>query len=235
MTQLNAQTAVGTWAAQRPETARTLEELGIDYCCGGAQSLASACAARGLELDAVLQQLAQAAPIGEDDGQRWDEAPLAALCDHIEQTHHAYLKAELPRLAALFDKVLAAHGEQHPELADARRAFQALQAELVPHMFKEEHILFPALRLLERQAEAQFPFGSVANPIRMMEHEHEQAGDALRQIRSSTSDFRVPEDGCASYRTLFAGLSVLERNMFQHVHKENNILFPRAQQLEQGV
>ena len=158
------------------------------------------------------------------------------MCDHIEATHHALLRQELPRLKGLIDKVAAAHGDSHPELGELRQVFAALQAELEPHMFKEEQILFPAIRQLEQAAQQpNFPFGTVANPIRMMEHEHDTAGSALAKIRELTHHFQPPDDACNTYRVMLEALHALEQDMHQHIHKENNILFPRSQQLEASL
>lgn len=226
---------VGQWVTENPGTSRILEALRIDYCCGGGKPLREACIERGLNTQQVLDQLEQAAlDVGSFSALRWDEASLTELCDHIEQTHHAYLKTELPRLQQMIDKVVSAHGARHPELSAVKQNFAALQAELVPHMFKEERILFLAIRQLEETAAPlSFPFGTVANPIRMMEFEHGNAGHALAEIRSATRDFAVPDDACNTYRVMLDGLEGLELDMHQHVHKENNILFPRAIEREQ--
>lgn len=236
MTNLSLDTPVGQWVAQQPNTSRVFEDLRIDYCCGGATRLSQACADRQLDANQVLDRLVEAtAGSGVDRAERFLEATLTELCDHVEQTHHAYLKSELPRLQALIAKSIGAHGAAHPELAEVQRAFADLQAELAPHMFKEERVLFPAIRQLEQSATSpSFPFGSVANPIRMMEHEHDNAGDALARIRSATGDYSVPDDACNTYRAMLDGLSRLELDMHQHVHKENNILFPRAIELERS-
>lgn len=237
MLDLNLNTAVGQWVAERPNTSRVFEALRIDYCCGGAKPLAKACAERQLDAEQVLVQLEAAAAEAETASSvRWTDATLTALCDHIEQTHHAYLKSELPRLHAMITKVVTVHGANHPEMSEVQQAFADLQAELVPHMFKEEHVLFPAIRHLEQSDVAlAFPFGSISNPIRMMEHEHDNAGDALRRIREATSDYAVPADVCNTYRAMLDGLRRLELDMHQHVHKENNILFPRAVEREMAV
>lgn len=236
MSELSLQTHVGAWVAERPQTSRVFERLNVDYCCHGATPLAEACALRGLDPQEVLSQLrAATAAHASTPEPRWIEATLSSLCDHIEQTHHAYLNAELPRLDGLLAKTIAAHGTQHPELLEVRAAFDDLRAELGPHMFKEERILFPAIRSLEQSAaRPSFPFGTIANPIRMMEHEHDNAGHALGRIREATRDYEPPADACNTYRALLDGLRQLEQDMHQHVHKENNILFPRAQALEQG-
>ena len=161
---------------------------------------------------------------------------LADLANHIEQTHHTYLKSELPRLTQVIEKVVNAHGKLHPELFELQKVFAGLRAELEPHMFKEEMVLFPAIRKLEQSAERpMFPFGTVANPIRMMEHEHDNAGDALAKIRALTREFTVPGGACNTYLAMLDGLEYLENDMHQHVHKENNILFPKAVDREQAL
>ena len=234
MSELNQKTSVGQWVARCPQTAREFEKLRIDYCCRGNVSLEEACRARRLDPLEVITKLLEV--IEQDEatvGVDWTKSPLSRLCDHIEQTHHAFLKTELPRLSVLIDKVLDAHIANHPELSDLRQVFGQLRDELEPHMFKEEKILFPAVRRLEQEtAPPEFSFGTVANPIRMMEHEHDVAGQALEKIRELTSDFHVPDDACNSYRVLLEDLRRLEEDLHQHIHKENNILFPRALQLE---
>jgi regulator of cell morphogenesis and NO signaling len=237
MSQLDLYSPVGQWVAERPNTSRVFESFQIDYCCGGGKSLGQACADRRLDPRQVLTELEAAMfDAHGEPAEHWITAPLAALCDHIQETHHAYLKAELPRLQAIIDKVVKAHGSNHPELKYLQRAFSELIAELTPHMFKEERVLFPAIRKLEHAATTlHFPFGSIVNPIRMMEHEHDSAGNALERIRRVTNEYTVPEGACNTYRAMLDGLHRLELDMHQHVHKENNILFPRAIELEHSL
>lgn len=229
MTRNDLNSSVGNWVAAHPQTSRVFEALQIDYCCRGGESLEQACRQRGLDPQQVALQLEQAVADEDPTAENWLEASLTELCNHIEQTHHAYLKEELPRLTEMIAKVVAAHGESHPELAAVQEVFASLRAEMEPHMFKEEHVLFPAIRQLEQSADHRpFPFGTVANPIRMMEQEHDNAGNALSRIRALTRDYQVPDDACNTYRAMLAGLRQLELDMHQHVHKENSILFPRA-------
>lgn len=234
MSTLNSESTVAQWVTERPQTADIFEELKVDYCCGGAVPLSEACQARQLNTSTVLSRLDEAGSRGDPEQlENWQDSRLGELCDHIEATHHAYLRSVLPRLTERIDKVVNAHGASHPELRELQQAFSALRAELEPHMMKEEQILFPAIRQLEEASmRPQFPFGEVANPIRMMEHEHEVAGKALAQIRALTNDFQPPDDACNTYRLMLDSLQTLERDLHQHIHKENNILFPRSQQLE---
>ena len=234
MSGLNVNSTVGEWVVEYPQTARVFEGRKIDYCCGGGTSLTDACRKNSLDAKKVMAELTRVvADPQQEPEEDWSESSLTELCDHIQQTHHAYLRSELPRLETIIDKVAVGHGEAHPETNDLKNVFAELRAELEPHMFKEEQILFPAIRAMETAASRpRFPFGTVANPIRMMEHEHDAAGSALARIRELTVDFRIPDDACNTYRVMLDGLKQLEADMHQHIHKENNILFPRAQTLE---
>ena len=236
MTELGTATPVGDWAAEYPQTARLFEQLQIDYCCGGDNTLAQACEEQGLDAGEVVAKLNQAAvePI-ETSQKRWSDESAVEICNHIFQTHHAYLRRELPRLADLLDKVVAAHADTHPELHELRGVFNELRAELEPHMAKEEQILFPAIQRLEQSDTCpSFPFGSVANPMRVMEDDHDAAGIALGSLHRLTDGYRVPDDACNTWRVLLDGLRRLEADLHQHIHLENNILFPMARQLEES-
>ncbi|MCA9127146.1 MAG: iron-sulfur cluster repair di-iron protein [Planctomycetales bacterium] len=237
MQTLNANTTVGDFVRENPNRARVFESLQIDYCCGGKVPLEQACKKQGLEPSAVLSQLEQCDQSGRSDSLvDADSMTLTELADHIEATHHAYLKEELPRLDFMTEKVAWVHGEHEPRLAQTRQAFLALKAELEPHMMKEERILFPIIRQLEQaDGPLQFHCGSVANPIRQMEHEHDQAGGALGVLSESTDRYTPPEWACNTYRAMLDSLARLEADMHQHVHKENNVLFPKAIQLEAEV
>jgi regulator of cell morphogenesis and NO signaling len=158
---------------------------------------------------------------------------LTQLITHIVDTHHVFTKSEMSRLRALVTKVIGAHGANHPELLTVGELFQRLCADLEPHMFKEEQVLFPyIIRMEKAETVLLAPFGTVKNPIRMMMMEHDTAGDILRKLRAVTSDYRVPSDGCISYQTLYQALQGLEKDLHQHIHLENNVLFPKAVELE---
>jgi regulator of cell morphogenesis and NO signaling len=202
-------TTLAQLVAERPSRARILEDLGLDYCCRGVQTLADACAEKHLDPATLYERLLaeDAAASGPDDlDLRW--VPLTELIEHIVNVHHGYLRRELPRLEKLLDRVVGAHGAEHPELLEVLAVFAGLAQELTAHMWKEEHVLFPWIALLEQPGAS--PAGaSVMHPIE-----------------------RPPEDACDSYRALLAGLHDLERDLHRHVHEENNILFPRAAALE---
>jgi regulator of cell morphogenesis and NO signaling len=223
-------------AIQIPGAARVFEAVGIDYCCGGDIPLSEACGKAGVCLDEVAASLenAQREPAPASD---WSRARLAALARHIVEKHHDFTKAEATRLETLFAKVCAAHGARHPELIEMQTTFRGMANELRLHMMKEENILFPYLAameqaVLEKRAVPRAMFGSVENPVRTMMREHDTAGEALRALRNASHAYFPPEDACVSYRELYRALEAFESDMHTHVHLENNILFPRALQME---
>jgi regulator of cell morphogenesis and NO signaling len=230
------ETSVGHLVAERLSRARVFERFGIDYCCGGKVPLGLICAKKGLDPYAVLRELALSDAATAEDETDWSKASLTALADHIEAAHHGYLKEELPRLAYLVKKVAGVHGEAHPELKELHQVFASFRSDLEAHMQKEERVLFPLCRALET-ADSRPPShcGSINNPILVMVMDHEDAGEALARMRELTDDFTPPEDACISYRTMLDGLAELERDMHLHVHKENNILFPRASAAEAAL
>lgn len=236
MKTLTLEDSVAEWVTQVPARARVFERLGIDYCCGGKKRLADVCAARGLSAHAVRDELAatrdERAAAGERD---WRDAPLGELCDYIERRFHAALREDLPRLAGLLQRVVKAHGERHPEMREVALVFDAFRDELGAHMMKEERVLFPAIRDLERNRRPTGCCAALDAPIAAMEHEHENAGRALERMHELTGGYRVPDDGCTTYRVLLDGLATLEREMHEHVHLENNVLFPRAESLARGA
>lgn len=221
---------LGELVAENPATARALDRLGLDYCCHGQRTLESACAEAGLDPVVVAAELEAIAPAGD---RSWTELDPPALADHIVASHHVYLKEELPLLDALAEKVHNVHGQRHPELASVRALVRTLRTDLEPHMAKEEQILFPALHELAAGRQ-EFPFGSVANPVRMMLLEHDQAGDLLATLRGVAGGYAVPDDGCASYRSLYERLEALEADTHLHIHKENHTLFPAALRMAEG-
>ena len=224
-------------ALEIPAATRVFEKLGIDYCCGGGKTLEQACEAANLPLDRVVEELESAGrnPRPESATQDWQARPLSELTTHIQTTHHQYTREEIVRLTALTAKVSAAHGANHQELVEIRDVFEGLAQELSGHMMKEEMILFPYIVRLENAVQAtKAPFGTVRNPIAMMMHEHDGAGEALRDLRRLSGGYSAPADACVSYQTLYRALAAFEADLHQHIHLENNILFPRAVELEQA-
>jgi regulator of cell morphogenesis and NO signaling len=233
---LNTTKTVRELALEVPNATRVFERLKIDYCCGGGRNIAEACAGVGVRVD-ELSRLLDEAGASRGDSRDFAAGPLADLIRHILDTHHVYTREESARIRALLEKVCRKHGETRPGLLKLRGLFLKLDADLQPHMFKEEQILFPYILRLEAAsaagARAPFaPFGTVGNPVRMMMSEHDTAGDLLREIRAAASDFRAPDDACMSFRALFQALEAFEQDLHQHVHLENNVLFPRAVALE---
>jgi regulator of cell morphogenesis and NO signaling len=228
-------------ALEYPEATRVFEKFGIDYCCGGGKSLEDACAASNLAVDQVLDSLEMAEQTARATrkDRNWQIEPLAELAAHINNTHHKYTREEIARLNPLFDKVCSVHGKNHPELLQMRATFRGLGQELSMHMMKEEAVLFPYIVRMEEAVIQQEPvlpppFGTVQNPVAMMMHEHDSAGDALRALRQFSSGYLPPADACISYQTLYKALAAFEADLHQHIHLENNILFPRAIEMEKA-
>lgn len=231
---IGAQTPVGQIVAERLARAEVMERFGIDYCCGGRTSLARACTEKGIEIAQVLRalEILDSQPAAEESTDD-SSLPAGLLADRIVEAHHTYVRQALPRLNTLLDKVVAAHAEHHPELREMHHVFRSLKAELELHLQKEEQILFPLIKRLE--AAATLPpihCGSVDNPILVMEHEHDSAGSALKRLRELSGGFAVPADGCSTYQVLFHELAGFEADLHRHIHRENNILFPKASKIE---
>ena len=236
---INALTTVREVATERPEATRIFEKLRIDYCCGGDKPLGEACATAGVDVKNLVRMLEGAEQVAtrENDALDFQQLTLAELIAHILDKHHVYTREEMTRLDALILKVIGAHGANHAELHVMGELFQQLCADLTPHMFKEEQILFPYIVEMERATLQNrptpfAPFGTVNNPVRMMMMEHETVGEILRELRQTSSDYTVPADGCISYQTLYQALAAFEQDLHQHIHLENNILFPRAIEME---
>ena len=230
MLTLDPTATVGSFVRDQPSRSRVFENLKIDYCCGGKITLTQACEKKGIDAADVIKQLEACDAATETcDLTDADSMTLTELANYIEATHHAYLRQELPRLDFMTEKVSRVHGDKDDRLLKMREAFVALKAELAPHMMKEEKILFPIIRQLEASADRPgFHCGSVANPIRQMEQEHDQAGNALEILREVTDGYTPPEWACNTYRAMLDSLEKLEADMHQHVHKENNVLFVKA-------
>ncbi len=230
-----SETAVGELVRQRPARSRVFERYGVDYCCGGKITLDQACKKKHISLEDVCKDLAECEE-NEDRVQGTidaDAMSLTELADHIEKTHHAYLREELPRLDWMTEKVARVHGDHDARLHDLRRAFVAFRAEVEPHTMKEDRVLFPIIRQLEASDGPQeFHCGSVANPIRQMELEHDDAGEQLAVMHEASDGYTPPEWACNTYRAMLSSLAELESDMHQHIHKENNVLFPKAIALE---
>jgi len=225
-------------ALENPASIRVFEVFGIDYCCGGRRPLAEACEAKNISLGDVLAALEQAAasapPVAED----WNTRSLGALIAHIVDTHHVYVRHELPRIAELAAKVVNRHGDTRPELPQIQAKVAQITEELNEHLAKEEVVLFPYVTRLERSqsegtAKPHACFATVASPIAMMTQEHDAAGALIAEIRQLSDDYTPPVGACPTYHAFYSGLREFEQDLHQHIHLENNILFPRALAMEE--
>ncbi len=235
----NPQTTVREIALEQPAAIRVFEKFGIDYCCGGRKPLAQACAEHALEPAAVLAAICDATQTPVPDTNDWRVASLESLCRHIVSAHHGYVRSEISRFWFLAQKVVSRHGETHPELLRIQQLVRELGEDLVQHLGKEEAVLFPYITNLERNLASCGPpslgcFGNIRNPIHVMMADHDAAGAMMAQIRVLSSDFTAPDGACPTYRGFYQALSEFERDLHQHVHLENNILFPRAIELEES-
>ena len=224
-------------ALENPNAAREFEKLGIDYCCGGRKTLDDACVAAKLPVDAVLARLEKLSAQPSAGTKDVNAISLTDLVAHINGTHHVFVREECPRIQELAAKVVSKHADNHPELRQVQKIFGALASELSVHLMKEEQILFPFVVRLEESVLAGEPappaiFGTVVNPIGMMMREHDGAGEALRALRSVTNEYTAPEDACTTYRTFYQALQGFEADLHQHIHLENNVMFPRAVAME---
>ena len=238
---ITGETTLSEVAKSLPASIRVFERYGIDFCCGGAQPLAEACQEKGVTVEQLLAEVEKVQQAPESASARdWSAATLSELIQHILDKHHTYLHAELPRLEQMLGKVIEAHGEKHGDsLQPLGQLYAGLIKELQDHMWKEENILFPFIQRMEQVGGTGEPMGpgcaSVTAPIGVMEMEHESAGGALRQMREGAGKYQVPEDGCQTYRALLEGLERLEADLHEHIHLENNILFPGALELEEAL
>jgi len=237
---IDLQTSVGNLVSEQIGRLEVFETFGIDYCCGGKTTLMVACEAAGADpatVTAALVNSDTAATAADTvDTTDWRAATLNALTNHIVEKHHTFMKRELPRVGDFMAKVLSAHGANHAELAEVAEVYAGLRAEIEDHLKKEEQVLFPMIQEMEITREAGSSHcGSVNNPIGVMEHEHDNAGVALRRLRELTDDYTTPADGCPTYQALMAGLAAMERDLHEHIHKENNILHPRAAAYEASL
>ena len=236
---INTSKSVADYAIEHPSSKRVFEKLKIDYCCGGSISLAEACSKNNISV-AELTDLLEAEEerfVNADSEPDHAAMSLASLSDYIVRKHHVFTRDEDARIAALLEKVCRVHGEHNPTLFEIQMIFGTLRLELENHMLKEERMLFPYIALMESSlafglAVPPAPFGTTRNPVRVMTSEHDAAAEQLRAIRELSNNFQPPEWACATYRALLEGLEGLEKDLFRHIHLENNILFPKAIEME---
>jgi regulator of cell morphogenesis and NO signaling len=227
-------------ALENPSSIRVFESLGIDYCCGGKRLLSDACSHANVDFQHALELLETAElDVQAPDAQGWKAKPIAELIAHVVAEHHGYVRQETPRIQRLLTKVLAKHGPTHPEIAQIDEFFSVLSQELSTHMLKEEQVLFPYVERMEAALRSGQPvpvafFGTVKRPIANMVAEHDDAGALLAKIRSLSNGYTAPPGACPTFLGLYQGLEEFERDLHHHVHLENNILFPRAVEMERS-
>ena len=228
--------SIGAIAASRPASIAVFERLGLDYCCHGDRSLADACIDRAVDPKDVLREIdaAERGATEEAVERRWTEVSMTELADHIEYTHHECARQMLARLAETVPRVVRVHGDAHPELREVAEIVAAMSEDMHDHFVREERVLFPWLRRLDRHSELHTgPPWSVRRPIDCMEHDHSELGGLFARLRALTRDYSVPPGACASYRSVMDTLGALERDTHIHIHKENNILFPAGIRAEE--
>lgn len=231
---------IGELVAQDYRTASVFKKYGIDFCCQGNRTITDACEKKNIDKKSVVSDLnaiMQSATEKTNDYQTW---PLDLLADYIEKKHHRYVQEKTQEIQPYLEKICKVHGAHHPELFEIKDEFLAAAGELAMHMKKEELILFPFIRKMakakQENASIETPhFGTIQNPIQMMMHEHTTEGDRFKKIEALSNNYTPPADACNTYRVTFALLKEFEDDLHLHIHIENNILFPKAAELEKSV
>ncbi|HHG85445.1 MAG TPA: iron-sulfur cluster repair di-iron protein [Bacteroidetes bacterium] len=228
---------IGELVADDYRTAAIFKQYGIDFCCNGNRSIQEACAKKKIDVELVLENLVVATTSQDNSNTDYQSWPLDALVDHIVKTHHHYVESTTQQLLPYLNKLCRVHGERHPELHEIAAHFNAAAGALAQHMKKEELILFPFIQKMVHARQNKLGlnaphFGTVENPVRMMMLEHDTEGDRFRQISDLTDGYTPPADACNTYRVTFALLKAFEADLHLHIHLENNILFPKAIEME---
>lgn len=237
---ITKESIIGELVAQDYRTASIFKKNGIDFCCNGNRTIEESCNQKKKNPTEIIEQLTEIASQKEDtSGTNFNSWPLDLLADYIEKKHHRYVEAKIQEITPFLNKVVRVHGDRHPELQEIEQLFIQSAGELTAHMKKEEMILFPFIRKMvsaqQSKTTAQAPFGTVQNPIQMMMHEHNNEGERFRKIAELSQNYTPPQDACNTYMVTFALLKEFEDDLHQHIHLENNILFPKSIQLEQSI
>lgn len=240
MTQEITKTTIGTLVAEDIRRADVFHRYGLDFCCGGGKTVEAACKEKGLEADQVAKELEAIQYSGHNELSRFNQWPLDFLVDYILENHHRFMRTVMEELPPVVEKVVHNYQNNHSETVQVRNLLYDLFNEINAHLQKEEQILFPYIKQLvqaheQNQAIGQFHCGNVNQPIRVMEHEHDSAGNMLREMRSATGNYRIPDDACRTFQWLYHKLQEIEADLHQHIHLENNILFPKAIELESNL
>jgi regulator of cell morphogenesis and NO signaling len=218
--------------------AAVFEKFHLDFCCKGKRTLEQACTENKLEPEMIVSELLRAEQVKATSVIPFEQYSLTHLADHIVSNHHVYVKNEMPAILMYLQKIAAKHGGRHPEMIKVFELFADMKNEMDMHMVKEEKVLFPRIKELEKYRmagdEINFSILHLQSPISMMEEEHEHAGAAMAEIRKLTNNYTAPDDACTTYRLSFAALEAFEQDLHQHIHLENNILFPKSMELFGG-
>jgi regulator of cell morphogenesis and NO signaling len=237
---IQKESKIGEIIAENFRTAQVFEKYGLDFCCGGKKTLGEACTEKGINPDELLQSLLQIGGNGSRATADFNSWELDFLIDYIVNNHHQYVNRSLPVIKEHADKVVSKHGENHEEVTVISELFSNIKSELEAHLQKEERMLFPYIKHLaeleRRGEEAPYaPFGTVENPVKVMEMEHDAAGKIMEKINTLSSSYTPPDDACTTYRVLYHELKEFEDDLHIHIHLENNILFPKAIELEKKL
>lgn len=225
---------IGELVAENYRYASVFKKAGIDFCCNGNRSIASACEDKEIDAGSLINELNKANLKDDNSGADFNAWPLDLLIDYIEKKHHRYVEQRIPEILPFLKKVASVHGSRHPELYEILDLFTASAGDLTMHMKKEEMILFPYVRkMLKSDTVTSAPFGTVQNPISMMMHEHDNEGQRFRKIAELSNDYTLPSDACNTFKVTYALLQEFEEDLHMHIHLENNILFPKAVEMEQ--
>lgn len=231
---------IGEVVAKDYRSAAVFQAYGIDFCCKGGRSIAEACEHKNIEPAELIEALQKSTTQAEDRSADYNSWPLDLLADYIEKKHHRYVESRIPEIMQFLNKVVSVHGERHPELEEIAQLFHDSAGVLTTHMKKEEFILFPFIRKMVKQKSAGEPiaappFGTIQNPIAMMNQEHDGEGERFRRIETLANHYAPPADACNTYRVTLAMLKEFEEDLHLHIHLENNILFPKAVEMEKSV
>ncbi|WP_026889558.1 iron-sulfur cluster repair di-iron protein [Clostridium beijerinckii] len=235
MNTFNSNQKIGEIVTKFPNAADIFKEYKIDFCCGGDRPLITAINEQGVNEAEILEKINASYEKLQNklytNNKNWVEAPFDELVDHIVNVHHGYLYENLPKISELTTKILRVHGGNHPELSKVHKLFHTVKMELEAHLIEEETIQYPAIKEYLR-SNSEVELDKAINIINQLQDEHTGAGDILKELRKVTNDYKAPSDGCNTYKLTYAKLEEMESDIFQHIHLENNILFPRLYELK---
>jgi regulator of cell morphogenesis and NO signaling len=218
--------SVADIALHFPQSIAVFNQHNIDYCCNGKESFVQVCTKADLNPKAIWTEIQERQRNSGGEVLNFESWKPSLLIDFIVEHHHKYVRESIPQLRTLLDKVCSVHGADHPELIAIRKDFYALADELLSHLPKEENILFPAIKRMGNNEDSEFT--NLQGPVSVMEHEHESAGRFIKSIRSLSDEYTPPTDACLSFQMTYKLLQEFESDLMQHIHLENNILFPKA-------